>query len=172
MGKCAGKTVDPGGQSGFALPHGSDDDSAVMFCTIEGLDKPAGIHARCDGRFQAGHDGHVDHPRALIQRVVDGGCQGLHRSGRGEFCAVSPGIPRGAVVRGGLPDRHDLRIRGYADVGASDDAGDDGAVDVAVKKRLGVFRGDKIRAGHELIELRVRGYACIDDGYFDASARC
>jgi len=74
-------------------------------------------------------------------------------------------------MRAGLADGADLSAWGDANIVPGDDAGDDGAVQVAISVRIRFFRSDQVRACGEIRQLIVVGNAGIDDGYLYALAR-
>ncbi|OFL60667.1 hypothetical protein HMPREF2760_09280 [Corynebacterium sp. HMSC065D07] len=94
-------------------------------------------------RWNARHHGDVDDLSTRADGVFDGGSQAGQRAGPG---AVRLTIVRrwGPVVRAGLPDGVDFRIRGHAEVLACDDAGHHRPVQVAVPQRVRLLRGHEV----------------------------
>ena len=112
----------------------------------------------------AGDDGDVDDVGAFVDGVVDSVGK------RGQRACAGVVAFAVAVVRGGLADGDELRVRGNAVGFPGDDAGDDGAVRVAVGKGVGVVVVDKVAARDKVGELGVRVDAGVDDGDAHPSA--
>ena len=132
---------------------------ADLLGALEGGGDAGGVDTRGEFGLQAGHDGDVEHARALVERVVHGLRERLQ----------VPGVRvLAAGVRGGLPDGDDLRLGRDAERASGNDAGDRGAVVVAVLQ--GVV-GHEVPARAQVRDVRVRRHPGVDDGDAHAFAR-
>lgn len=142
---------------GMAIATGiarrGDDDDPFGLGAMEGIVEDAGVDKRSLMGGHAGDDRNIDHAGAGINGEMDRFGEIGERAGR--VRAI------GAIVGAGLADAEEAR----AGSDVADDPGDDGAVPIAIEKRVRSGTSHEIRDRFDLPELRMSGNARVDDGH-------